>query len=87
MANIQYGLPMFSPISPYPMLMQEPYNAIVFNNVADFLDPTPYADMNLAYRKGDARVVNTIKFANNMQNSGLTAPPTNISIFGEQLFG
>ena len=86
MGIVQYGLPFWSPLSPYPIRMVEPYNSIVFNNISAWNDPSAYSDIDLAVRKANAQIVNTVGYANYMQNSGLTAPPTNITIFGQELY-
>ena len=86
MGNVQFGLPYWSPISYHPIPMVEPYGAVVSNNIAAWFDPTPYSDIDLVVRKANADIVNTVQFANYMQNSGLNAPPSTVSIFGHQYF-
>ena len=69
--TIQFGLPYFSPVSPFPIPMLESNNSILLNNIASWQDPTLYSDISLTVRKSNAEIVNNMMWLDYLQSGGL----------------
>ena len=71
--TIQLGIPFFSPVSRMPIPTYEPNGVVLFNNVADYLDPTTHSDYRLTVRAANSDIVNNMLWLNYIQSCGYMA--------------